>query len=59
MFAIDPSNPLKIKRVGEPVDSGGEFPVSVAVESKAGLGTIHSSHLSIPTLLTCSNSLRP
>jgi len=30
MFAIDPANPAAITRVGDAVDSGGQFPVSVA-----------------------------
>ncbi|KAE9400232.1 hypothetical protein BT96DRAFT_975483 [Gymnopus androsaceus JB14] len=35
LFSIDPSNPIDIKHVGDPVGSGGEFPVSVAF-NKAG-----------------------
>ena len=35
LFSIDPSNPIEIKRVGDPIGSGGEFPVSVAF-NKAG-----------------------
>ncbi|KAI0081947.1 hypothetical protein K474DRAFT_1586866 [Panus rudis PR-1116 ss-1] len=30
LFSIDPQNPSNLKQVGQPVCSGGEFPVSVA-----------------------------
>ncbi|PPQ85364.1 hypothetical protein CVT25_000652 [Psilocybe cyanescens] len=35
MFAINPSNPSKLTMVGTPVSSEGEFPMSVAINSKA------------------------
>lgn len=35
MFSIDPRNPSDIQMVGNPVSSGGEFPVSIAVNSKS------------------------
>lgn len=35
MFSIDPANPTNINMIGQPVNSGGEFPVSVAF-NKAG-----------------------
>ncbi|KIK63077.1 hypothetical protein GYMLUDRAFT_72314 [Collybiopsis luxurians FD-317 M1] len=35
IFSINPSNPIDIQLVGDPVGSGGEFPVSVAF-NKAG-----------------------
>ncbi|KIJ46198.1 hypothetical protein M422DRAFT_250237 [Sphaerobolus stellatus SS14] len=37
MFAINPADPTKLTPVGKPVNSGGEFPVSVAVSEKRGL----------------------
>jgi len=36
MFYIDPANPLNVKMVGKPVNSGGEFPVSVDASLKTG-----------------------
>ncbi|KAK7692236.1 hypothetical protein QCA50_003861 [Cerrena zonata] len=30
LFSVDPKNPVDIKMIGQPVNSGGEFPVSVA-----------------------------
>jgi len=38
MFYINPANPLNLKMVGKPVDSGGEFPVSVDASPKTGDG---------------------
>ena len=38
MFNINPFNPVEIKMVGEPVSSGGEFPVSLAVSPVNGDG---------------------
>ncbi|KAJ3714262.1 hypothetical protein C8R42DRAFT_726746 [Lentinula raphanica] len=35
LFSIDTSDPINLKRVGDPIGSGGEFPVSVAF-NKAG-----------------------
>jgi len=35
MFKINPSNPAKLKMVGHPVSSEGEFPMSVAINEKA------------------------
>ncbi|KAJ3744397.1 hypothetical protein DFH05DRAFT_1535626 [Lentinula detonsa] len=35
IFSIDPSDPINLKQIGDPVGSGGEFPVSVAF-NKAG-----------------------
>ncbi|KAK7050997.1 hypothetical protein VNI00_005109 [Paramarasmius palmivorus] len=35
LFSINPQDPSNLKRVGEPIGSGGEFPVSVAF-NKAG-----------------------
>jgi hypothetical protein len=38
MFAINPHNPLDLKMVGEPINSGGDFPVSVDMNPKMGIG---------------------
>jgi hypothetical protein len=35
VFAIDPQNPTNLEMIGKPVGSGGEFPVSLAI-NKAG-----------------------
>jgi len=35
LFSIDPANPTNLKMIGKPVGSGGEFPVSLAI-NKAG-----------------------
>lgn len=35
LFSINPNNPIDIKMIGQPIGSGGEFPVSVAI-SKSG-----------------------
>ncbi|KIJ46200.1 hypothetical protein M422DRAFT_250238 [Sphaerobolus stellatus SS14] len=36
-FEIDPMDPTKLQAVGKPVNSGGEFPISLAVAKKRGL----------------------
>jgi len=36
MFAINPSNPAQLKMVGQPVGSGGDFPMSLTVSSQTG-----------------------
>ncbi|KIJ46197.1 hypothetical protein M422DRAFT_250236 [Sphaerobolus stellatus SS14] len=36
-FDIDRNDPTKLQPVGNPVNSGGEFPISVAVSQKRGL----------------------
>jgi len=36
LFSINPTNPVDIKLVGKPVNSGGDFPVSITVSSKTG-----------------------
>lgn len=35
-FAINPQNPAELTLVGEPVSSGGEFPISLAVSPRTG-----------------------
>ncbi|KAF7312261.1 hypothetical protein MIND_00239100 [Mycena indigotica] len=35
VFAIDPKNPTNLQMIGQPIGSGGEFPMSVAI-NKAG-----------------------
>jgi len=35
MFSINPNNPAKLKMIGGPVSSEGEFPLSVAINAKA------------------------
>ena len=34
MFKIDLENPAKLTMVGSPVSSGGEFPVSIAINDQ-------------------------
>ncbi|KIJ46781.1 hypothetical protein M422DRAFT_249515 [Sphaerobolus stellatus SS14] len=36
-FDIDTTDPTKLRRIGRAVNSGGEFPISVAVSQKRGL----------------------
>ena len=36
LFDIDPLNPTQLTAVGEPVPSGGDFPVSVAIDNAGG-----------------------
>ncbi|KAF8520244.1 hypothetical protein BU17DRAFT_75781 [Hysterangium stoloniferum] len=36
MFSIDPNEPTKLRMVGGPVSSGGEFPVSIAISKQSG-----------------------
>jgi len=36
MFAIDKREPSKLTMVGNPVGSGGDFPVSLAISKKTG-----------------------
>ncbi|KAF8520536.1 hypothetical protein JB92DRAFT_2828142 [Gautieria morchelliformis] len=36
MFSIDPNEPAKLKMVGQPVSTGGEFPVSVTISKQSG-----------------------
>ena len=36
MFLIDPKEPAKLKMVGQPVSTGGEFPVSMAISKQSG-----------------------
>ena len=36
MFALDPNDPSKLTAVGNPVGSGGDFPVSLAISKKTG-----------------------
>ncbi|KIJ42756.1 hypothetical protein M422DRAFT_254222 [Sphaerobolus stellatus SS14] len=36
-FDIDATDPTKLRRIGSAVNSGGEFPISVAVSEKRGL----------------------
>jgi len=36
MFAINPSDPTKLQMVGQPVNSGGDFPDSIAIHPKTG-----------------------
>lgn len=31
MFSIDPKDPVNIQQIGQPVGSGGEFPMSLAI----------------------------
>jgi hypothetical protein len=40
MFEINPIDPTQIFQVGAPVNSGGNFPVSVDVSSKTGNGEL-------------------
>ncbi|KIJ53136.1 hypothetical protein M422DRAFT_242250 [Sphaerobolus stellatus SS14] len=35
-FEIDATNPTKLRLIGQPTNSGGEFPVSVAISRKTG-----------------------
>jgi len=35
MFSIDPTNPANITMIGQPVSSGGEFPMSIAINKNA------------------------
>jgi hypothetical protein len=37
MFAINPQNPTDIQMVGQPVSSGGEFPMSLAIKSDGSM----------------------
>lgn len=43
MFEIDEHDPTKLTMVGQPVDSMGDFPNSIALSSKLGLGTWSAS----------------
>ncbi|KAK2464495.1 hypothetical protein APHAL10511_003474 [Amanita phalloides] len=36
-FAIDPAVPTNLKMVGQPVSSGGDFPISIAVNSQGSM----------------------
>jgi hypothetical protein len=36
MFSIDANEPAKLKMVGQPVSTGGEFPVSVTISKQSG-----------------------
>ncbi|KIJ48029.1 hypothetical protein M422DRAFT_777926, partial [Sphaerobolus stellatus SS14] len=36
-FAINPKDPTQLQLIGKPVNTGGEFPTSVAVSKKTGL----------------------
>jgi hypothetical protein len=36
MFSINPNDPTQLKMVGKPVNSGGEFPISIAIHPKSG-----------------------
>ncbi|KAF8577512.1 hypothetical protein K439DRAFT_552224 [Ramaria rubella] len=36
MFAINPKDPAKLKMVGQPVGSGGDFPVSMTISEQTG-----------------------
>ena len=36
MFSINPSEPAKLKMVGQPVSTGGEFPVSITISKQTG-----------------------
>ncbi|KAF8520248.1 hypothetical protein BU17DRAFT_65590 [Hysterangium stoloniferum] len=36
MFSIDPEDPTNLQMVGQPVSTGGEFPVSVAISEQSG-----------------------
>jgi len=36
MFSINPKEPAKLKMIGQPVSTGGEFPVSVAISKQTG-----------------------
>ncbi|KIJ23665.1 hypothetical protein M422DRAFT_117399, partial [Sphaerobolus stellatus SS14] len=38
---LDASDPTKLHLIGQPTNSGGEFPVSVAISSKTGQVCIH------------------
>jgi hypothetical protein len=35
MFSINPTNPANLKMVGSPANSGGQFPMSVAINEEA------------------------
>ena len=37
MFSVDPKNPVDIQMIGQPVNSGGEFPVSVAFNANGNV----------------------
>lgn len=39
MWRINPNDPSELTRIGEPVYTNGEFPVSVHVSPKTGQGT--------------------
>ncbi|KIJ47082.1 hypothetical protein M422DRAFT_249398 [Sphaerobolus stellatus SS14] len=36
-FEINPKSPTHLQRIGKPLNTGGEFPISVAVSKKTGL----------------------
>ena len=36
MFSIDPEEPAKLRMIGQPVSTGGDFPVSVAISEQSG-----------------------
>ena len=38
MFQISPNDPTQLSQVGSPVNSGGNFPVSIAVSSQSNNG---------------------
>jgi hypothetical protein len=42
MFEINPTDPTQISQVGEPVNSGGNFPLSIDVSNKTGDGELES-----------------
>lgn len=36
MFAINPSNPAQLKMIGQPIGSGGDFPMSLTISKQTG-----------------------
>ena len=40
MFSLDPNDPLKLTQLGSPVNTNGEFPVTVAVSGKYQLACV-------------------
>ena len=40
MFKIDFENPAKLTMVGSPVSSGGEFPVSIAINDQGTMACV-------------------
>lgn len=43
LFSIDPRNPTQLKMVGEPVDTLGDFPVTVALSAPLSLACVANS----------------